>query len=166
MNRSLRASRGYSMLELTIVLAVILLLASLFAPALRQARDRAKGTSCASNLNQVGVALHLYAADHDGWFPPGPGDLGLSAEYAKNLGIFHCPLDGRTPASSSLPLEGAVPELYSTSYLYQPGLADDDAPQNQLAWDDLPRHGGRLAVRLDGAVIGLSSPRTTLEPTP
>jgi prepilin-type processing-associated H-X9-DG protein len=50
--------------ELLVVLAVIALLAALLLPALNQARARGQSTVCLSNLRQLTLALHLYAADH------------------------------------------------------------------------------------------------------
>ena len=51
------------------VVAVLAILAALLLPALKNARRAAKRTACTSNLRQVGVALQMYANDHDGWLP-------------------------------------------------------------------------------------------------
>lgn len=54
------------------VIAIIAILASLLLPSLTAARTKAKRTACLSNLRQVGLAMILYANDHNGHIPYGP----------------------------------------------------------------------------------------------
>jgi hypothetical protein len=51
------------------VIAIIAILASLLLPALARAKDKAKDVTCLNNLKQLGVAVHMYADDHDGLLP-------------------------------------------------------------------------------------------------
>jgi type II secretory pathway pseudopilin PulG len=54
--------------ELLVVIAVIAVLVSLILPALSQAKEKAKRTSCLNNLRQVGVMNHLYTGDNEDFF--------------------------------------------------------------------------------------------------
>jgi len=69
---NLLCCRGFTLVELLVVIAIIAILASLVLPALSSAKARGRSTVCLSNLRQLGVAIHTYAADHDGNIPFGP----------------------------------------------------------------------------------------------
>jgi prepilin-type N-terminal cleavage/methylation domain-containing protein len=66
----MRSCRAFTLIELLAVIAIISLLASLLAPALKSARDRAMDATCLSNQRQLFAGLALYAADHEGQLPP------------------------------------------------------------------------------------------------
>ena len=63
---------GFTLVELLVTIAIIAVLAALFLPALAAAKNSARKASCISNLRQVGIAIHAYAADSDGIIPYGP----------------------------------------------------------------------------------------------
>lgn len=63
---------GFTLVELLVVLAIIAILAGLLLPSMSSAKARAKQAVCLSNLRQLGVAIRLYAGDHDGRIPFGP----------------------------------------------------------------------------------------------
>jgi len=71
---SARRGDGFTLIELLVVISIISLLVSLLLPVLSSARGAARDIRCASNLHQIGVAIHNYAADFDGYLPPGFGD--------------------------------------------------------------------------------------------
>lgn len=70
---------GFSVLELTVVVAILAMLAALAAPEFGRLLDRARSTACMGNLRAIGSALGAYLADHDGRFPfinnPPPYDV-------------------------------------------------------------------------------------------
>ena len=61
--------RGFTLLELLIVIAIIAIIAGMLLPALNKVRDRAYSIDCISNMKQIQQALNCYADDHQGVFP-------------------------------------------------------------------------------------------------
>lgn len=65
-----RNRRGFTLVELLVVIAIIAILIALLLPAVQQAREAARRSSCVNNMKQLAVAMHNY---HDQWgvFPIG-----------------------------------------------------------------------------------------------
>jgi prepilin-type N-terminal cleavage/methylation domain-containing protein/prepilin-type processing-associated H-X9-DG protein len=99
----MRRPHGFTLIELLVVIAIIAILAAILFPVFAQAREKARATTCLSNLKQVGLALQMYAQDHEETLPLGahvkgfneagtrPNFLGALVPYTKSLGIFACP---------------------------------------------------------------------------
>jgi prepilin-type N-terminal cleavage/methylation domain-containing protein len=70
---SMKSRRGnaFTLIEMLIVIAVIAILATLLAPAISQAKTRAKNALCKNNIREVGLALHQYVATYDAYTPDG-----------------------------------------------------------------------------------------------
>jgi prepilin-type N-terminal cleavage/methylation domain-containing protein/prepilin-type processing-associated H-X9-DG protein len=61
------SQRGFTLVELLVVIAVISVLAGMLLPVLENAADQARSIHCINNLKQAGVALSLYIDDYDGY---------------------------------------------------------------------------------------------------
>ena len=70
MRHHTRTIRGFTLLEMLIVIAIIAVLIALLLPAIQQAREQARRTQCTNNLVQLGIALHNYQTSHN-VLPPG-----------------------------------------------------------------------------------------------
>ena len=60
--------RGFTLIELLVVIAIIAILAAILFPVFAKAREKARQSSCASNLKQIGSAHMAYAQDYDEQF--------------------------------------------------------------------------------------------------
>lgn len=64
-----RLRGAFTLVELLVVVGIIAVLVALLLPAVQAARASARRTHCASNMRQVGLAVHQYADTHQGRFP-------------------------------------------------------------------------------------------------
>lgn len=97
---------AFTLVELLVVIATIAVIAGLLFPVLLDARKSAQQTRCSSNFRSAGMAISLYASDHDdmhalaahrpGPEPGVPGDrtwVQLMRPYVGNTSIYRCPSD-------------------------------------------------------------------------
>ncbi len=102
--------RGFTLIELLVVIAIIAILAAILFPVFAQAREKARQTTCASNLRQVTMAGLMYIQDYDETLFHGAylgaggsvGNLGfyqwpwLLRPYVKSPQAFWCPSEPET----------------------------------------------------------------------
>jgi len=137
-NMKNQKANGFTLIELLVVIAIIGVLASMLMPAMARAKLKAKDTTCLNNLKQIGVALYMYADDHQSLLPdaePLPSQpldpaapmprisdvlgryLGASSGATNSSLIFKCPLDkaGDFQAKTLFESEGSS---YEWNYIY------------------------------------------------
>jgi len=91
--------RAFVLIELLMIIAVIGILASILLPALARARETARRSSCMVNLSQIGMAMRMYAEEHERMLPWSGGEnradalLYLYSNYLPEFTTFMCPSD-------------------------------------------------------------------------
>lgn len=129
--------RGFTLIELLAVVAVIALIAALLLGGIPQILESSKKAQCASNLRQLGAAVHLYAADNDGsiYVPPEistvqfVGKKGQAADINAPIRFLNPYIGGPFPANAEVPVAkcpadkgmAGIPKQYNssgTSYMF------------------------------------------------
>ena len=92
-----RNQNGFTLIELLVVIAIIAILAAILFPVFAQARERARGIACLSNMKQLGLGLKMYAQDFDESYPR-CSFIGMDYNwrnaiypYVKNIDVYACP---------------------------------------------------------------------------
>ncbi len=90
--------RGFTLIELLVVIAIIAILAAILFPVFAKAREKARQTTCLSNLKQLTLGVYQYVQDYDECTPSchHHADLVLVQPYLKNTEVYRCPTSIRS----------------------------------------------------------------------
>ena len=68
-------NKGFTLVELMVVVAIIIILAAILVPRYLDVTDQAKASKCLANQRTVEGAASVYMADNNGTLPSGTADL-------------------------------------------------------------------------------------------
>ncbi len=114
--------RGFTLIELLVVIAIIAILAAILFPVFARAREKARQTSCLSNVKQITLAALMYVQDYD---------ESLFGMYQGRRS------DGATPPTNILWHEALMPYMKSEQILVCPSSPQTytpDTTSTSLVW--------------------------------
>jgi prepilin-type N-terminal cleavage/methylation domain-containing protein len=79
--RTKSRSRGFTLVELLVVMAIIALLVAILLPSLQRAREQARLVQCQSNLRQIAMSFLMYANDNQQCGPTSPVPNSIDSEW-------------------------------------------------------------------------------------
>ena len=117
-----RSRSGFTLIELLVVIAIIAILAAILFPVFAQAREKARQTSCLSNMKQIMTAESMYVQDYDqvhswlwGWSPQFTPWMQQINPYVKNEKVWLCPDDATARVTKCI---GKTPSSYSQNFAW------------------------------------------------
>ena len=123
----MRNNKGFTLIEIMVVIGIIIVLAGLLMPAMNRARKQATRVECINNLKNIGIAIQSYALDNDGKYPPTGTALSTSLDvnYLSTNEVLNCPGDGAaygyTTKSYTISNAGAMNVIARCSTAIHPG---------------------------------------------
>lgn len=117
--------RAFTLIELLVVIAIIAILAAILFPVFARAREKARQSSCLSNVKQISLAMKMYIQDYDNVCMPVSTRAGghyassvtywveMAQPYIKNWQIMICPSGSRPETVTSRLTGEEIPYLIS-----------------------------------------------------
>ena len=102
-----QGSHSFTLIELLVTITIISLLFTITFPAYAVVKHKSSQAACASNMKQVGTSIVLFAAENDGWLPPGPDGQTINTFIS----------DSRFGGSASNVVDKSNLEYYLTNYI-------------------------------------------------
>ena len=142
---------------------------SILLPSLNRAREQANRIKCASNMRQIGQALHMYAASNGGQFPPDLPTLLAAPGLGVDSATFVCPSSHDTAAPGGTPAAqaGNLTKGGHLSYVYVPGLTTRAPGNTVLLYEPLtnPGNDGINVLHVDASVrwVPRAQAQTTIQ---
>jgi prepilin-type N-terminal cleavage/methylation domain-containing protein/prepilin-type processing-associated H-X9-DG protein len=132
-----KRAKGFTLIELLVVIAIIAILAAILFPVFAKAREKARQSSCLSNLKQIGIGFQMYTQDYDQnwiecWYNNATAVGGgyrwqqVVQPYLKNTQVLECP-----SASNFIANEG---DGYTAAISYGLNCTGFYAADNYMFW--------------------------------
>lgn len=122
------ARRGFTLIELAVVVGILALLVAVALPASRTGLARAKAARCLGHLRSLGVAFSQYLGEHQMIFPEMAAARGSREEEVPVLDTVLAPYTGAMGGTAhqdifSCPADRSLAERTGTSYYYNSALS-------------------------------------------